>query len=520
LDIAAPTAAPARRAFLDFSFVSKAVLAAALVTLADWLFFWQSVGSTLALFTAVLLTALAATQPALRRSRAAWAAIGIALAATAALGDDPSPLALALFWSAASLAVLLPRAQGFDDAWRWALRLAWHIVRSVFGPLLDLPVLRAARRRRGGGAGLAARLPLLVMPALGSALFIALFAAANPLISNALSRISLATLFGGISAIRIVFWLSIGFPIWALLRPRPLVLRPRRQADPDFALPGVSLPSVTLSLLAFNLVFAVQNGLDLAFLWSGAALPEGMTLAEYAHRGAYPLIATALLAGLFVLVTLRPGSPLAASRPVRRLVYLWIAQNVLLVASTALRTLDYVDAYSLTRLRIAALIWMALVAVGLVLICWRIAARRSGAWLINANAAAALAVLLACSFVDLGAVAARWNVRHAREAGGRGAALDLCYLHDLGPSALLPLIELESRPLPAPTRERAAWVRNVILDRLEPAQADWRGWTYRNARRLDEAHRVIAQRRLPRFTAGRRLCDGTIEAPLTATTER
>ena len=136
---------------------------------------------------------------------------------------------------------------------------------------------------------------------------------------------------------------------------------------------------VIVALVAVILIFALQNGLDIAFLWSGARLPDGMTFAGYAHRGAYPLIATALLAGLFVLVTLRPGSPLAASATTRRLVYLWIGQNVLLVASTILRTLDYVDAYSLTRLRIAALVWMALVAAGLVLICWRIWARRSGA---------------------------------------------------------------------------------------------------------------------------------------------
>ena len=66
-----------------------------------------------------------------------------------------------------------------------------------------------------------------------------------------------------------------------------------------------------VSLVAFNLIFALQNGLDLAFLWSGAPLPGDLTLAGYAHRGAYPLIATALLAGLFVLVTLRPGSATA-----------------------------------------------------------------------------------------------------------------------------------------------------------------------------------------------------------------
>ena len=84
-----------------------------------------------------------------------------------------------------------------------------------------------------------------------------------------------------------------------------------------------------------------------------------MTLAGYAHRGAYPLIATALLAGLFVLVTLRPGSDTVRIPLIRRMVVLWVAQNVFLVASSILRTRDYIDAYSLTRLRVAALAWMA-----------------------------------------------------------------------------------------------------------------------------------------------------------------
>jgi hypothetical protein len=263
-----------------------------------------------------------------------------------------------------------------------------------------------------------------------------------------------------------------------------------------------------LSLIAFNALFAVQNGLDIAFLWSGAPLPAGMGLAEYAHRGAYPLIATAMLAALFVLVTLRTGSPTAQSPLVRTLVYAWIAQNVVLVASTMLRTLDYVEAYSLTRMRIAALLWMVLVAIGLVLICYRLWRGKSGPWLINANLAVALLLLAGCSAVDLGAVAAQWNVRHAREAGGRGVPLDLCYLNGLGASSLLPLIELESRPIEPGFRERVSWTRNLIMDRLATSQGDWHGWTLRNARRTSAAKSRIAKRGLPRFSAGIRNCDG------------
>src|SRR3546814_4862687 len=119
--------------------------------------------------------------------------------------------------------------------------------------------------------------------------------------------------------------------------------------------------------------------------WSGAALQGHVTLAEYAHRGAYTLIATELLAGLFVLVVLRPGEAATRSPRVRGLVVLWIAQNVLLVASSILRTGDYIAAYGLTELRIEALAWMGLVAIGLVLICWRLIRARSPRWLINAK---------------------------------------------------------------------------------------------------------------------------------------
>jgi hypothetical protein len=507
MELAAPAAAPWRLRLRRFSFVQKIALAAALVALADHLFFFQRIGSTAGLFAAALLIAILVATPAIGRSRPALAAATAALLFVAVLGDHPSPLAAALFLAAAALAVLLPRTRGFDDGWRWAKRLLLHALLSAIGPLLDWGRLRSARRRRGP-ARVAAALPLLALPVLGTILFLGLFSAANPLISSAFARIDLLAMVGGFSAARLLFWLLAALVVWGLLRPPRILLPPAAARAGELSLPGVSPASIALSLAAFNLVFALQNGLDIAFLWSGAPLPDDMTLAEYAHRGAYPLIATALLAALFVLVTLRPGSAGAENPLIRGLVSVWIAQNLVLVASTMLRTFDYIEAFSLTRLRIAALVWMALVAVGLVLICIRLWRRKSGPWLINANLAAALVALSACSAVDLGAVAARWNVRHAMEAGGPGVPLDLCYLNALGPSALLPLIELESRPIRPRFRERVSWTRNLIMDRLATRQGDWHGWTFRGARRSAEAKRLIAERRLPRFSADVRGCDG------------
>ena len=478
-----------------------------LIILADQLFWLQRIGSTLGLYALAVLVVALSTRLEMVRRWASRVAAAAALCFALALAADPRPLALLLYLAALTLAALLPRTAGFDDAWRWAQRLVVHGLLSAIGPLRDYLLLGRARRRRGP-LGLKSKAFVLILPLVGSLVFLSLFAQANPLIGDWLAGLDFWPAFDLQTVGRVIFWGIVFTGLWSVLRPPRFALRPARPAQGPLALPGVGLASVTLSLLAFNLIFALQNGLDLAFLWSGAALPAGMSFAEYAHRGAYPLIATALLAGLFVLVTLRPGAPTAASRPIRLLVTFWIAQNLLLVASTMLRTLDYVQAYSLTELRIAALIWMALVALGLALICYRLLRGKSSAWLINANALAAAFVLTGCAWVDLGAISASWNVRHAREAGGPGAAIDLCYLHQLGPSALLPLIELERRPLPAELRERVQWLRSRIMDRLAANQADWHGWTWAGARRLAAAQDEAAALRLPHHRDEERLCDG------------
>ena len=481
---------PLARRPRDLSFALKAGAAVGLAVVGDQLFHDQAIGATAGAFALLLTLAATALHPAVRRDPKAVCALLAAAVLALVQVEAPGLLAWTLFWTALSLAVLLPRAHGFDDAWRWGQRLAAQAVVGLVGPWIDL-----ARARRAGKAAPLWRwnavLPLLALPVVGGAVFLTLFAAANPVIAKLLASLRLPAFTADLGG-RAVVWLAILTLAWGVLRPRRRRVLPVGEARPERTLAGVSVASVTLSLVVFNALFAVQNGLDAVILWGGAGPPDGMTLAEYAHRGAYPLIATALLAGLFVLLFLAPRSPTAKVPLIRGLVVAWVAQNLFLVASSILRTVDYVQAYSLTRLRIAALVWMGLVALGLVLTCWRMLRGKSGAWLINANAAAALLVLVAASVVDLGAVAAGWNVRHAREAGGRGPELDVCYLNQLGPSALVSLVELERRAPSPELVDRLAWVREVNMIALRERQSQWRGWSWRGARRLE---RIRALRR-------------------------
>lgn len=486
------------------SWLFKVALALTLIALGDWMF-WQRgwEGGFLGLFGITMLAALIAAQPALGKRGPAMIALGFAALHAVAMVISPSVLAWLLFWASAAMAALLSRMARFDDGWRWVQRLVGHAIFTPFAPVGDAMRAHKARRKRMR-LRKRAILPVLVLPFAGSVAFVCLFAAANPVIQSWFASVGWPTL-GFESIGRVVFWLMVFVLAWALLRPR--LTRPvfgLFDGCGDFAIPGISPQSVLLSLMAFNAIFLVQNGMDAAWLWGIAPLPDGMTLADYAHRGAYPLVATALLAALFVLVALRPGSQTAAMPIVRRLVVVWVAQNLVLVANAALRTFDYIDAYSLTVLRIAALLWMALVAVGLILVLWRMLADKSAQWLVNANLAAAAILLTAICFVDLGAVAAWWNVRHAREVDGSGARLDLCYLSRLEGSALLPLIALERRSLPASLHGRVAAVRKDVQRRLDARLADG-GWSVAAAARAAEARRLAGR---PGPRAYKSDCDG------------
>ncbi|WP_426265350.1 DUF4153 domain-containing protein [Sphingomonas sp. PWP1-2] len=490
---------------MRFSFLLKVAIVVALVVLFDRLFTYDFAGARIGCFAAAWLAAVIVARREVRKSPRAWIALGAAALFTVSLVDDPGLLAWVLVWCSLSTAVLLPKVARFDDAWHWGARLGLHAVMGVAKPVGDLS--RIVRLR--GETDPRAVAATLALPVLGGALFLILFSAANPLIAQAFAAIRLPSLW------QMLVWTFVAFCAWPSLRPHAAVMRlAARVPAPEPSLPGTSLPSVLMALALFNLIFAVQNALDVAFLWSGGALPAGMTQTDYVHRGAYPLIATALIAGAMALAMLRPGSASERNLWARRLVTLWVAQNLVLVASSALRTIDYIETSMLTTWRIAALLWMGLVALGLVLICWRILRGRSARWLINWNAFAASLVLSICSFLDLGAAAADWNVRAAAPN-----KVDLCYLSQLGDSGLLPLIALEQQPMDTVTRDRVRYIRDRALTDLIARQDSSTNWTPRGSRRLARAQAILGARPARPVSIERsawRNCDGTIRRPSVA----
>ena len=256
----------------------------------------------------------------------------------------------------------------------------------------------------------------LAFPLLGAAALLVLLAVANPVIEGWLDRlltfdIHLLPLLGRLVFLAIVASLIWPFLAWSGVLPR---MRSLDDGPPAGRWLGLNAGSVTLALVLFNAMLLVQVGTDVRYLLAGGELPEGLTYSAYARRGAFALMATAVLAGAFAVL----ARPYLGARPgLRGLMYLWLAQNLVLTGAAGYRLWIYVEAYGLTTLRIHAAIWTVLVGLGLVLIAWQIRRERSSGWLLARLALLGLATLYLCAFVNFSHIVASHNIARLKGPG-------------------------------------------------------------------------------------------------------
>ena len=471
----------------------------ALAALADFLFYDEVVGITFFLFALALSGVVLAMHPGSISNRSALFKVGVLLAGLLPLVENVSPLSLAIAIMALAVFALSVAGRLRRGVARVARQLVIFLLVMPFRFIHDLVRWTNSSKRAGRRVPRKGSAFVWLMPLALTAVFIWLFGMANPLIESWLAKIDLLILLDLLEATRLTLWVLVIVTAWAFLRPRlPRIRRRSLAASMLGAPPAAEEKPATLAqtvfgraailraLILFNGLFAVQTLLDAAYLWGGVALPDGLSYAAYAHRGAYPLVATALVAAGFVLAALRPGSATSADPLIRRLVYLWVVQNIALVVSSILRLDLYIGVYSLTYWRIAAFVWMGLVAAGLALIIARIAAARSNEWLLSANLLTLSATLYVCGFINFAGLIAGYNVGHSLEFTGQGTSLDTYYLRFLGPDAFPAIDRVLARAELKGTAayEDLAAMRRVDGARYVERQQEWRAWTFRDWRLL------------------------------------
>jgi hypothetical protein len=463
-----------------------------LVAIADWLFFEERVGASVAFFGATLIACLVLNRPGLVWNAgriAGMILIGGALCQSVMDFNFFNFVVLGLLFSAAMADQGAQSCNARYAVWplafvatlgglgRWP-RFLELIAQLCFPPILQPIVAGRAR----------VKFFQILMPAvLISVPFLLLFSTGNAVLGSHL-RSAIDVLeqwaenlhfpsFG-----RILFWAFVATASLVFLFPRisPKVASlcikkwPTLAAGDDV---GVDVWRSLLILIVLNVLFFWANGLDALFLWMSAKLPANVSYSQFVHEGVFSLTTTTILSAVVLAVMFQQGGEVTGKVWVKRLAVLCVAQNLFLISSVGLRLKLYIEAYDLSVLRVHVCTFLVIVATGYVVMAWRIIREKSLNWMIFSNAAAVLAIFYVVQFVNVDGFVARYNTQRWLE--DRRKNLDMNYLYRLEPSALTEMVRIE-REAKATSQAKAA---SLELERARTAwegrKADWRSWQWR-----------------------------------------
>ncbi|MCU0435741.1 MAG: DUF4173 domain-containing protein [Bacteroidia bacterium] len=141
------------------------------------------------------------------------------------------------------------------------------------------------------------------------------------------------------------------------------------------------------------LVFALLNvltllvaGGDLLFQLGERTLPEGITYTSYVHQGVGGLIVSIFLAMALVLFFFRGRLNFDMRyKTLRILALIWLAQNVLLLVLTGMRSNMYSLEFGLTYRRLGVYFYLLLTLGGLITTAIKVMNKKTNAWLFHAN---------------------------------------------------------------------------------------------------------------------------------------
>ncbi|HEX5819113.1 MAG TPA: DUF4173 domain-containing protein, partial [Gemmatimonadales bacterium] len=338
------------------------------------------------------------------------------------------------------------------------------------------------RSLAAAGLGVAAVSPALLV-------FAALLSSADPAFGRVLESlfaIDLGPLLPHLFGLLLATWFAGGLLWAAARRPEPgtAVLTITRSGR-------VGATTLAGALGAIEALFAIFVVMQARYLFGGYAHVlgvEGMTVAEYARRGFFELVA---VAGLTLPILLLADWALDARRPEDRIRLRWhvlglVGLLLLLLASALSRMLLYTREFGLTESRVyvtACMGWLACVFAWFVLVQLRGTPERfaTGAF------AAAIQVLLVLNLMDVDGMIVRVNA--ARVPDGR--PFDAAYVTGLGAGAVPQLLRVADR---LPAVERCAVLREAEARWAAEAAGSGTRWNVERARATGPLLERLARR--------------------------
>lgn len=245
--------------------------------------------------------------------------------------------------------------------------------------------------------------------------------------------------FPEISAPAIRFWIISFLVILGLSTPRLLDFFQKtedkwKQISVSHSIDAYILIAAWVLFGGLNLVLAGMNATDIYYLFF-SKIPEEVSYSYFLHQSVNASIVSILMAIALIVWMQRQGDNKEQSYGgLKFLLYLWLAQNVLLALLSFEKNLLYVTEYGLTHKRIGVFVYLSLCISGLLLTTWMFFRKQNAWFLVRANTWAVLGIFLCSQLFSWDYTIAYFNLNYAHTK-------DRQYLLELNKDALPLLVE-------------------------------------------------------------------------------
>ena len=265
-------------------------------------------------------------------------------------------------------------------------------------------------------------------------IFMGLFASADQVFSRSFSWVSdtlesFGDLLEGYNIGRV---LTIGF--WTVMSMTALFVLLQQlpsKVKSSVLKPTLSRRDADTMLWTLSIIFVIFVILQLRYLFTGGALPDGLTYASYAHRGYGQLLVATLLASVvikYVVTTLKT----VATKHTKMVATALVVLNSIVILSAWKRLSLYEATYGWTMTRFVARLGLVCILLGsIALVAWlwgKLNSRQlyASAWYI------VVGVLMTAAVLNPEGIIANKNIS---ERTNRTVTLDTYYLANLSPDA-------------------------------------------------------------------------------------
>ncbi|WP_338766802.1 DUF4173 domain-containing protein [Bernardetia sp. ABR2-2B] len=240
-----------------------------------------------------------------------------------------------------------------------------------------------------------------------------------------------------------------------------------------------------LLIAMVNALLLVVNGIDINFLWLNFDVDEAGNLAELVHEGTYMLIISIFLSMGILMYFFRKNLNFYIKNDLlKKLAYVWIFQNAILVISVVIRTYYYIIEHGLAYKRIGVLLFLALTTYGLFSLFVKIKEHKSSfyLWRVNSWATYAMLVFMACVNWDM--LIVKYNIEKCKTAEGK-AKIDVGFMVSRSDQTLPILlenrqyIEDDMKRLYSRNKPHLDWRIEDYLE--EQKKYSWVSWNYADA---------------------------------------